>query len=251
MRLNFGNGDGRKFRGASLDGNALLLSTEATVGVGSNANSVLFSEALGVLGSSFSLGEVNSLKDGDGTLDGESSVLGLDCEGGMSGLSAFAAFGLADLIELGVGDGVELGNLAGFSVLLVALRDTGTEAWELSELAGALNFETGEVKVAQADVAAGRGVGTEVDVDGNLSEVLHVLLPKGFLEALRGSSDDTSEEGDEDDSHLNVLMMFYYISMVIPSSYIQFLLLSLETVSCCSPRQPCPDFLSPTFLSLK
>ena len=46
---------------------------------------------------------------------------------------------------------------------------------------------------------------------GNLSEVLHVPLTEGLLEALRGSSNDTSEEGDEDDSHLNVLMMFYYI----------------------------------------
>jgi hypothetical protein len=73
----------------------------------------------------------------------------------MSRLSAFAAVGLADLVELGVGDGVKLGHLAGFGVLLVALRDTGTEAWELSELAGALNIESGEVKVSEADVAAG------------------------------------------------------------------------------------------------
>jgi hypothetical protein len=198
---------GRELGGASLDGNALLLSTEATIGVGSNANGVLLGEALGVLGSSLSLGEVNSLEDGDGTLDGEGSVLGLDGEGGVSGLSAFAAVGLADLVELGVGDGVELGNLAGFGVLLVALRDTGTEAWELSELAGALNIESGEVKVANADVAAGGDVGGEIDLSGDLSEVLHVLLTEGFLEALRGSSNDTSEEGDEEEFHLDVLMM--------------------------------------------
>ena len=117
---------GRELRGASLDGNALLLSTETTIGVGSNANGVLFGEALGVFGSSFSLSEVNSLEDGDGTLDGEGSVLGLDGEGGMSRFSAFAAVGLAYLVELGVGDSVQLGNLASFSVLLVALRDTGT-----------------------------------------------------------------------------------------------------------------------------
>ena len=146
---------GREFGGASLDGNALLLSTEATIGVGSNANGVLLSEAFGVLGSSLSLSEVNSLEDGDGTLDSEGSVLCLDGEGGMSRLSAFAAVGLADLVVLGVGDGVKLGHLAGFGVLLVALRDTGTEAWELSELAGALNIESGEVKVSKADVAAG------------------------------------------------------------------------------------------------
>ena len=128
----------------------------------------------------------------------------------MSRLSAFAAVGLADLVELGVGDGVKLGHLAGFGVLLVALRDTGTEAWELSELAGALNIESGEVEVTNADVAAG-GVGTEAGDHGrHLSEVLHVLLAEAFLEALRGSGDDTSEEGDEEDFHLDVLMLFYY-----------------------------------------
>jgi hypothetical protein len=154
--LGLNSGDwGRELRGASLDGNALLLSTEATIGVGSNANGVLLSEAFGVLGSSLSLSEVNSLEDGDGTLDSEGSVLGLDGEGGMSRLSAFAAVSLANLVELGVGDGVKLSHLAGFGVLLVALRDTGTEAWELSELAGALNIESGEVKVSKADVAAG------------------------------------------------------------------------------------------------
>ena len=176
-----------------------MLTTEATVGVGSNANSVLLSEALGVLGSSLSLGEVDSLEDGDGTLDGEGSVLGLDCEGGMSGLSAFAAVGLADLVELGVWDGIELGNLAGFGVLLVALGDTGTEAWELRELAGALNVESGEVQVANADVASGgHFISGEGADGGDLSEVLDVLLAEA------GSGDDTNEEGDEEDSHLIV-----------------------------------------------
>jgi hypothetical protein len=180
---------GREFGGASLDGNALLLSTEATIGVGSNANGVLLGEALGVLGSSLSLSEVDSLEDGDGTLDGEGSVLGLDGEGGMSRLSAFAAVGLADLVELGVGDGVKLGHLAGFGVLLVALRDTSTEAWELSELAGALNIESGEVQVANANVASGGDIITGED-GGDFSEVLDVLLAEA------GSGDDTSEEGD-------------------------------------------------------
>jgi hypothetical protein len=138
---------------ASLDGNALLLSTEATVGVGGDANGVLLGEALGVLGSSLSLGEVNSLEDGDGSLDLEGSVLGLDGEGGVSGLSAFAAVGLADLVVLGVGDGAELSNLAGFGVLLVALGDTGTETWELAEVAWAFNVKLGEVEVAKGDVA--------------------------------------------------------------------------------------------------
>jgi hypothetical protein len=131
---------GLKSGGASLDGNALLFSTEATVGVGGDANGVLLGEALGVLGSSLSLSEVNSLEDGDGTLDGEGSVLGLDGKGSVSGLSALAAVGLADLVVLGVGDGVELSDLAGFGVLLVALGDTSTEAWKLGELAWALNI---------------------------------------------------------------------------------------------------------------
>jgi hypothetical protein len=189
LRPNIGSGG--ELGRASLDGNALLLSTEATVGVGGDAHGVLLGEALGVLGSSLSLGEVDSLEDGDGTLDGEGPVLGLDGEGGVSGLSAFAAVGLADLVELGVGDGVELGYLAGFGVLLVALRDTSTEAWELGELAGALNVESGEVQVANANVARGGGFITGEVVDsGDFSEVLDVLLAEA------GSGDDTSEEGD-------------------------------------------------------
>ena len=127
----------REGRRASLNGNALLFSTEATVGVGGNANGVLLGNTLAVLSSSLSFGDVNSLEDGDGSLNVEGSVLGLDGEGSVCGFSAFAAVGLADLVVLGVGDGIELGNLAGFSVLLVALRDTSTEAWELAEVAWA------------------------------------------------------------------------------------------------------------------
>ena len=47
----------------------MLPTTEATIGVGVNANGVLLGEALGDLGSSFSLSEVDSLEDKDGTLD--------------------------------------------------------------------------------------------------------------------------------------------------------------------------------------
>jgi len=114
-----------------------LFSTEATVGVGGNAYGVLLGNALGVLSSSFSLGNVNSLEDRDRSLDVEGSVLGLDGESSVCRFSAFAAVGLADLVVLGVGDGIELSNLAGFSVLLVALRDTSTEAWKLTEVARA------------------------------------------------------------------------------------------------------------------
>jgi hypothetical protein len=70
-------------------------------------------------------------------LDGKGSVLCLDGEGGMGSLSAFAAVGLADLIVLSVGGSSQLLDLSGFNVLLVALAETGTEAWELFEVAWA------------------------------------------------------------------------------------------------------------------
>ena len=77
----------------------MLPTSEATIGVVVNANGVLLGEALGDLGSSFSLSEVDSLEDGDGTLDNQGPVLGLDGEGGVSRLSAFSAVGLADLLN--------------------------------------------------------------------------------------------------------------------------------------------------------
>ena len=196
---------------ASLDSDALLFSTEATVLVGSDADGVLLGVALGVLSGSLSLGEVDSLEDGDGTLDGEGSVLSLDGESGVSSLSALAAVGLADLVVLNVGDGVEFGDLAGFSVLLVALGDTSTEAWELVELAWALNVERGEIEVANREVAradftlGGKGGGNG---SGDFDEVLDVLLAEAVLEASGGSSDDTSEESNEEDSHFDCLDVF-------------------------------------------
>ncbi len=65
----------------------------------------------------------------------------------MSSLSAFAAVGLADLVVLRVGDGSQLGDLSGLSVLLIALRETSTETWEGVEGAGALDVEGGEAEV--------------------------------------------------------------------------------------------------------
>ncbi len=199
-----GGSGGVEAWGANLDGDALLISTEATVLVGSNADSLLLGNALGVLSGSLSLGEVNSLEDGDGTLDGEGSVLGLDCEGGVSSLSALAAVSLADLVVLSVGDGSQLGDLSGFGVLLVALGETGTETWEGVEGAWALNVEGGEAEVGGVDVGgavAGSLTSTEVD-DLRLSEVVGGLLSEAGLEGVLGSgSDDTSEEGEEDDLH--------------------------------------------------
>jgi hypothetical protein len=115
----------------------LGLSTESTVLVSGDANSVLLGKALRVLGSSFSLGEVDSLKNVDGTLDCEGSVLGLNSEGGMSSLSAFAAVSLADLVELSVGNSRECLNLCHFSSLLEALALSSTKSWELREVARA------------------------------------------------------------------------------------------------------------------
>jgi len=145
-------------------------------------------------------------------LDGEGSVLGLNGEGGMSSLSAFAAGGLADLVVLGVGDGSQLLDLSGFNVLLVALAETGSEAWELLEVAGASHIEGWEAQVLRTEVAthfscARGGISTEVltsiEVDNlRLSEVLGSLLTEAGLKGVLGcSSDDTSEEGEEDDLH--------------------------------------------------
>lgn len=127
----------------------------------------------------------------------------------MSRLSAFAAVCLADLVVLGIGNGVELSNLAGFSVLLVALRNTSTETWELSELAWALNVQSGELKAAHVVAGAlASGFGGKAGHSGYFSEVLNVLLAEAILEALRGSSDNTSEESNKEDSHFDCLDVF-------------------------------------------
>ena len=70
-------------------------------------------------------------------MNGECPVLGLDGKSGVSSFSAFAAVCLANLVVLSVGAGSQLLNLSGFNVLLVALAETGTEAWELVEVAWA------------------------------------------------------------------------------------------------------------------
>jgi hypothetical protein len=70
-------------------------------------------------------------------LDGKGSVLCLNGEGGMGSLSAFTAVGLADLIVFSVGGSSQLLDLSSLNVLLVALAETGTEAWELVEVAWA------------------------------------------------------------------------------------------------------------------
>ena len=92
-------GSALTFRGAYGNSCAFLSSSKATVGISGNTDSLFLSEALGVLGGSFSLGKVDSLKYRDSTLNCEGSVLCLNGEGSMSSLSAFAAVCLTDLIE--------------------------------------------------------------------------------------------------------------------------------------------------------
>ena len=190
---------------ANFNGDALLVSTETTVLIVGNADSLFLWYTLGVLSRSLSLSEVNSLEDRDGTLNGECSVLGLDGESGMSSFSAFAAVCLANLVVLSVGSGSQLLNLSGFSVLLVALADSGTEAWELVEVAGAWDIERGEVQALSGQVALAVGISwghvTCIEV-GDLGEVLWSLLTEAGLEGVLGcGGDDTGEEGEEDDLH--------------------------------------------------
>jgi hypothetical protein len=123
----------------------------------------------------------------------------------MGSLSAFAAVGLADLIVLSVGGSSQLLDLSGFDVLLVALAETGTEAWELFEVAWARDIDVGEVEAITTDVAlavSGSGVTRMEVVNLGLSKVLGSLLTEAGLEGVLGcGSDDTSEESKEDDLH--------------------------------------------------
>ena len=57
----------------------------------------------------------------------------------MRGFSAFAAVGLADLVELSVGHCSELLCLLDNTDLLEALAQAGAQSWELREVAAALN----------------------------------------------------------------------------------------------------------------
>ena len=116
---------------------ALWCSSEATVLVCSNTDGVLLGIALWLLCGSFSLSEVYSLEDRDGSLDGEGSVLGLNSECSMSCLSAFAAVCLTDLVELGVWSSSEHCWLSCLSPLLVTLAGTSSETRQLSEIAWA------------------------------------------------------------------------------------------------------------------
>jgi len=202
---------------ASNDGDALGGSTESTVLVVSDANSVLLGEALWVLGSSFSLGEVNSLKNVDGTLDGEGSVLSLDGEGGMSSLSAFAAVGLADLVELSIGNSGEWLNLCHFTSLFEALALTGTETWELSEVAWA--FKDGLVIETCTEI--GRNLAfVHWILPFSLSKVLCAHLTKALLEcwlSVWGSIDSSSEEGDQEDSVASHFIAFLCVIYISPT----------------------------------
>ena len=188
---------------ANFNCDALLISTETTVLIVGNADSLLLWYTLGVLSRSLSLSEVNSLEDRDGTLNGESSVLGLDGKSGMSSFGAFAAVCLANLVVLSVGGGSQLLNLSGFNMLLVALAKSSTEAWKLVEVAGAWDIERGKVEALSGHVAP--TVSFFIWTKGGdlgLNEVLGSLLTEAGLEGVLGcSGDDTGKEGEEDDLH--------------------------------------------------
>lgn len=89
---------------AHFEDNTFLRCTETAVLVVGNANSVFLRLALGFFGSSLSLGENNSLSHVDLTVDAEGSVLCLELNRGMGSLSTLAAVGLANLVELCVGN---------------------------------------------------------------------------------------------------------------------------------------------------
>ena len=184
--------------GANFDGNALLVSTEATVLIVGNTDSLFLWDALGDLSGSLSLSEINSFKDRDGTLDGKGSILCLDGEGSMGSLSAFTAVGLADLIVFSVGGSSQLLDLSSLNVLLVALAETGTEAWELVEVAWAWDLSVGEVEALVTDVASAVSSSTITRMEVvhlGLSKILGSLLTEAGLEGVLGcGSDDTSEE---------------------------------------------------------
>lgn len=140
---------------AELDLNALGSGTDSTVLVVGDAYSVLLGNALRVLGSAFSLSEGDFLADFDGSGNVEDSGLDLSGEGSMSSLSTLAALGLACLVELGVGNGSEGGQLGDLSLLLEALAHTATEAWELREFARALKrrkIDVRELVVAISEI---------------------------------------------------------------------------------------------------
>ena len=180
---------------AHCEGDAFWGCAEATVVVGGDTDCVFLGFAYWLLSSSFSLGEVHSFKDRDGSLDGESSVLGLDCEGSMCWFGAFAAVGLADLVELSVGHSRQRLNLSCFSELLEALTLTSTESGELGEVAVARDVLEADVAKARGDLAAWPVIAVLFNL--NLSEVLGIHLPETILQGGRGlgcSGDGASEE---------------------------------------------------------
>lgn len=166
---------------AEFDSNALGGLTDTTVLVVGDAHGVLLGNALRVLGSAFSLSEGDFLADFDGSGNVEDSGLDLSGEGSMSSLSTLAALGLACLVELGVGNGSEGGQLGDLSLLLEALAHTATEAWELREFAGALKrrkFDVRELVVAISEFELPVTVGTLALC---LSKVLGVVLSQSVL----------------------------------------------------------------------
>lgn len=181
---------------AELDGNALGSGTDSTVLVVGDADGVLLGDALRVLGSAFSLSEGHLLADFDGAGNVEDSGLELSGEGSVGSLSALAAFGLAGLVECGIGDGRERGQLGHLSLLLEALAHTTTEAGEFCEIAGALKVRDGDIRKGQIEIANWDFATNTAVVALCLSQILGVVLSKTVLQRglRRSGCDETNEE---------------------------------------------------------
>ena len=221
--------------------NALGCSAETSVLVVGDTYCVFLGVALRVISSSFSLGDVNSFEDShhhnlcnhiwwnliygvrDGTLDGEGSVLGLDCEWSMCCLGAFAAICLANLIVLSIWGGCQWAHLCCLSSLLKVRAVTCTETWQLAELAWAI--EGSELECAGANF---RNVTINCDISTScgclLSKILGFDLAESSFEGRCWSSSHGSckecNDKDRNASHLfDVCSNLLYLRKPVLSLY--------------------------------
>ena len=102
------------------------------------------------------------------------------------GLSALAAVGLADLVELGVGDGSEGAHLSCLSALFESLREATAQARKCSEVAWALG-ELTKRRLSNGDVVTAPVAALD------LSQVLSLFLTETGLECI-SSRDSAGEE---------------------------------------------------------
>lgn len=106
-------------------------------------------------------------------------------------LSALAAVGLADLVELGVGDGSEGAHLSCLCALFEGLREATAQARKLSEVAWALG-ELAKRRLSNGDVITACYPVAALD----LSEILGLFLSETGLECV-SSRDSAGEESNQ------------------------------------------------------